>query len=70
MWYDEFNGAFFITIFTVVAGSFGLCLKYCLKSKCDKVIFRCFGMGLDIHREVRIEENVDLESQTPNMEGD
>ena len=66
MWYNEFNGVFFITILTIVAGSIGLCLKYCLKSKCDQVNLHCFGLGLDIHREVRIEEDVvtDIELAT------
>ena len=61
MWYNEFNGVFFITIITIVAGSFAVCLKYCLKSKCDQVDFHCFGLGLVIHREVMIEEDVVLD---------
>lgn len=55
MWYNEFNGVFFITIFTLLFGSIGLCLKYCLKSKCDKVNLHCFGFGINIHRDVELE---------------
>ena len=62
-WYNEFNGVFFITIFTIVAGSIAVCLKYCLKSKCDQVNFHCLGLGLNIHRDVEAELN-DMETAT------
>lgn len=60
MWYNEFNSAFFITILTLLFGSIGLCLKFCLKTKCDNINFHCLGLGIAIHR------NVELEVETPS----
>lgn len=53
-WYQEFDSVFWITLATILTGSIGLALKYCLKSKCDRV--NCCWGGLDIHRAVEIEE--------------
>jgi hypothetical protein len=53
MWYNTFDGVFFITIITIVTGSFGLMLRYCLKSKCDNV--NCCWGCITIHRNVEIE---------------
>lgn len=53
-WYHEFNSTFWITLATILTGSVGLALKYCLKSKCDRV--NCCWGGLDIHRAVEMEE--------------
>lgn len=63
MWYNEFNSVFFITIFTLLFGSIGVCLKYCLKSKCDIVMLHCLGCGINIHRNVEVE--IENESQEP-----
>jgi len=63
MWYETFDSAFWITIITIITGSIGLMLKYCLKSKCDSVSC-CWG-GITIHRNVEIEIN-DIERPTRN----
>ncbi len=55
MWYEEFNSVFFITITTIVSGSIGLALRYCLKSKCQNFSC-CWGF-------MSIERNVDIEAQ-------
>lgn len=55
MWYLTFDSTFFVTIVTILTGSFALMLKYCLKSKCDKISC-CCGL-IKIHRIVEIEEN-------------
>jgi hypothetical protein len=52
-WYNEFNGTFWITIATLLTGSLALCVRYCLKSKCDRVNI-CCGM-ISIHRDVELE---------------
>jgi|LakMenE01Jun11ns_1017448.scaffolds.fasta_scaffold7267035_2 hypothetical protein len=59
MWYDTFDATFWITTITIVTGSVGLALKFCLKSKCDSV--NCCWGGIMIHRNVEIELN-DIES--------
>jgi hypothetical protein len=54
VWYHEFNSTFWITLATILTGSIGLAIKYCLKSKCDNV--GCCWGGLTIHRMVQMEE--------------
>ena len=58
-WIDTFDAVFFVTISTLVCGSFGLVIRYCLKSKCDEINF-CFGF-IKIHRDVKAE--VELEER-------
>lgn len=55
MWYNTFDSVFFVTVITIMTGSIGLCLKFCLKSKCDNVKL-CYGL-INIHRNVELEEN-------------
>ena len=61
-WYTEFNAVFWITISTLVCGSFGLVIRYCLKSKCDDVKL-CCGL-IAIHRDVKLE----VEEEIKEME--
>lgn len=63
MWYETFDSAFWITVITILTGCVGLCIKYCLKSKCDSVSC-CWG-GITIHRNVELELN-DIESPQRN----
>lgn len=58
MIWEIYNGTFFITALTILTGSVGLCLKYCLKSKCDNVNL-CCGL-IKIHRNVEIENDIEL----------
>lgn len=53
MWYNTFDAVFFITITTIIAGSFGLVVKFCLKSKCEEV--NCFYGFLRFNRKVELE---------------
>lgn len=59
-WYSEFNGAFWITLATIITGSIGLAIKFCLKSKCDNVSC-CWG-GIVIHRNVIIEQEEEMKA--------
>jgi len=52
-WINTFDGIFFVTISTLVCGSFGLVVRYCLKSKCDEVNL-CFGL-IKVHRDIKAE---------------
>lgn len=52
-WINEFNGAFWISIATILIGFFGLAIRHCLKSKCENFSL-CCGM-------VSIQRRVDLE---------
>ena len=49
------DGVFFLSLTTILAGSFGLAVKYCLKSKCEHFSLFC---GL-----IKIDRRVDLETQ-------
>jgi len=66
MWYSEFNGTFWITIATLLTGSLALCVRYCLRSKCEDVNL-CCGM-IRIHREVELESEIsDIEINNNNI---
>ena len=54
-WIQEFNGIFFLSLATILAGSFGVAIRYCLKSKCEDFSL-CYGL-------LRVERRVDLETQ-------
>ena len=57
-WIDTFDAVFWITISTLVCGSFGLVIRYCLKSKCDNISI-CCGL-INIHRDVKAEVEEEL----------
>lgn len=59
-WYDEFDSVFFITIVSLSFGSIAMCVRYSLKSKCENINCKCFGMNLFIHRNVHVEEEIEL----------
>jgi len=65
VWYNEFNSVFWITVSTLLTGSIGLSVRYCLKSKCDSVKV-CWG-ALEIHRNVELENNdIELNGENRN----
>jgi hypothetical protein len=49
------DGVFFISIATILASSFAVGVRYCLKSKCEHFSI-CFGL-------INIDRRVDLETQ-------
>jgi len=51
--WETFDAVFWITISTLVCGSFGLVVRYCLKSKCDNINI-CYGL-INVHRDVKLE---------------
>jgi hypothetical protein len=57
MWYNEFDSVFWISLSTLLMGSFGLSIKYCLKSKCDDINI-CCGF-VKIHRAVDLEAQIE-----------
>ena len=54
-WTTVYDGVFFLSLATILAGSFGLAVRYCLKSKCEDFSL-CYGL-------IRVERRVDLETQ-------
>jgi hypothetical protein len=53
---EIFNSVFWISLSSMVLASFGLCIKYMLKSKCDKVECCC----IKIHRDIKAEEEIEI----------
>jgi hypothetical protein len=56
--YNEFDSVFFISLATLLVGSFGLTVKYCLRSKCEDISI-CFGL-LKVHRNVNLETELEM----------
>jgi len=60
MWYKEFNSIFFLTVGSLTFGSIAMCVQYSLRSKCENVVCKCLGFSLNIHRNVLVEEEIEL----------
>jgi hypothetical protein len=58
MWYEIFDSVFWITVLSILTGCIGLCIKYCLKSKCDNVKC-CYGL-VEIHRDIEAETEEEM----------
>lgn len=61
-----FDAVFWITISTLVCGSFGLVVRYCLKSKCDNINI-CCGL-INVHRDVKAEIDLEMKEIENNIE--
>jgi len=59
-WMNFYDGVFFISAGTIIFSFFGLAIRYCLKSKCERFDI-CFGL-------FRIDRRVDLEVQEEMIE--
>jgi hypothetical protein len=59
-WTNEFGSVFFLSIATILTGSFGLAIRYCLRSKCQHFTY-CWSW-IDIDRNVRLEASIELET--------
>ena len=51
MWYDEFNSIFFLTVVSLTFGSIVVC--------------KCLWVSLNIHRNVQVEEEIELGMNRP-----
>jgi hypothetical protein len=58
-WTDEFGSVFFLSIATILTGSFGLAVRYCLRSKCEH--FKCCCGCFEIDRRVDLESQLEME---------
>jgi hypothetical protein len=54
--YDEFNSVFWLSLGTMILGSFAVCLKYSYQSKCEDISL-C-GL-IKIHRNIQAEVEID-----------
>lgn len=68
---DGVNGMFYLSVITLICGSFGLVIRYCYRSKCKE----CECCGFKIKRDVDIEKEEDfmtanmVTSKSQSMEG-
>lgn len=56
----ELSESFYITLVATASALVGLCIRYALRSKCDRV--KCCGL-LEIHRQVDLEEGMGTSPQ-------
>lgn len=63
------DGVFFLSLATILAGSFGLAVRYCLKSKCEHFGL-CFGLiSIDRRVDLEVQEHIrELELGIPDEE--
>jgi hypothetical protein len=52
---SDFNGIFFLSLATLICGSFGLLIKTCYKIKCTDVDCLCFHFKRDVEEELQID---------------
>lgn len=57
-WIDTFDGVFFLSLATILAGAIGVSFRYCFKSKCENFSI-CFGL-LSVDRRVDLETTLDM----------
>lgn len=67
-WIETFDAVFWITISTLVCGSFGLVVRYCLKSKCDNINI-CYGL-INVHRDVKLEVEEEMKEMELGINND
>jgi hypothetical protein len=57
---DGVNGMFYLSILTLICGSFGLTIRYCYRLKCKELSCCC----IKILRDIETEKIENLEKQT------
>lgn len=63
------DGVFFLSVATILAGSFGLSVRYCLKSKCEHFSLLCGLVKIDRRVDLEVAEHIrELELGLPEEE--
>ena len=65
-WIETFKDTFFLAIASVVAGSFAMSIRYCLKSKCSQ--FSLFWGLIRIERDIKAETQIELKQMEEGMQ--
>jgi hypothetical protein len=52
------DGVFFLSLATILAGSFGVAIKYCLKSKCEHFSLFCGLVSIDRRVDLEVQEEI------------
>jgi len=58
IWFETFDSVFWITLATILTGSIGLSIKYCLKSKCGHINICCGCLEINRNVELEAEEEI------------
>ena len=56
MWYETFDGTFWLTISGLAFGFFGLVIRSCYKSKCTNISLGCIKIERDVVQEEKLDE--------------
>lgn len=56
--WEIFDGVFWVTLATILVGSFGLSIKYCLKSKCEHLDLCCGFIVIDRRVDLEVEQEM------------
>jgi len=67
-WIDTFDGVFFLSLATILAGSFGLSVRYCLRSKCEQ--FSVLWGLIQIDRRVDLETSLEMKQMEMGVADD
>lgn len=67
-WMLTYDGVFFISIATILAGSFGLSVRYCLKSKCEHFSLCCGLLSIDRRVDLEVQEELAMMELGQNEE--
>jgi hypothetical protein len=62
-WTEEFNSVFFLSLGTMILGSFAVCLRYAYQSKCEDI--NVCGI-VRVHRNIDAE--LEIDEQTHGLE--
>lgn len=52
------DGVFFLSLATILAGSFGLAVRYCLRSKCEHFDICCGLLKIDRRVDLEVQEHI------------
>jgi hypothetical protein len=58
-WTEEFNSVFFLSLGTMILGSFAVCLRYAYQSKCEDI--NLCGI-IRVHRNINLEAEIDTQN--------
>ena len=68
VWFETFDGTFWLTISGLAFGFFGLVIRNCYKSKCSSIEIGCIKIIRDVEEEEKIDELVVQHHNSENKE--
>lgn len=65
-WTEIYDATFFLACGSILAGSFALSVKYCLKSKCQT--FSLFWGLVKVERDIKAEKEIELKQMEEGLD--